>query len=275
MVVAGCGGGRLAPLRMFQRSEPRSRRTSFAASARSGDWPYTHDCRPDGSPRGIWPVVPVRRRFPEEVRLLNFDEPSGPALVHHWGDAIPLRRLSFASFVSAVEWDRVYGPHLARLADLSLERLLPDVAVRVAGSPHLAGLTHLSANPLGSDPGAIRALVELPAWPDLRTLRFTGRLSPDGVRELARGCTLKHLEELDIGLGNPGILGSPMGEVVSDLLRAFLRAVSIPGTDAPRWVEFGPALEALAAAEWARRLRVLRIVSGHPSGLPGIIGERS
>ena len=159
------------------------------------------------------------------------------------------------------------------LADLSFERLLPDVAVVVAGSPHLAALTHLSVNPLGSDPGAIRSLVSLPAWPDLRTLRFTGRLSPEGVRELAT-LYFEASRRTRPRPRQPGHTRQPDGRSGQRPLRSVPAQVAIPGSDPPRWVEFGPALEALAAAKWMRGLPALQIASGHASGLLGMIGER-
>ncbi len=243
---------------------------------RPANWPYSHTTAEPAVHLAEYGLeFKFVGGFPEEVRFRNFDAPEGgPVLVHHWGDAMPLTRLSFAPDISAAQWERVDGPHLARLADLSFEALQPEVAQAVAESLHLAALTHLAVNPHGSDRDAIRAMVALPPWAGLRTLKFTGRMSPDGVRDLAHGCTLKHLEELDVTLGNPGFLPSPLGEIVSGVLQVFARMVEIPGTQGPRWADYGPALEALAATAWVRRLRVLRIVSGHHGGLFGLIGER-
>jgi uncharacterized protein (TIGR02996 family) len=210
--------------------------------------------------------------FPEEVRFMHFDVPEGgPALVHRWGDEIPLVRLSFAPLLDAAQWERVNGPHLVRLSDLTFDQLLADTARRVAESPHLTALARLAVNPFASDADAIRALVASPSWAGLRVLQFNGRMSPDGVRDLARYCSLEHLEELDLTLGNPGPLGSPLAEAAFQILRMMARAVAFPTADPPRWVEFGPALEALAAAPWVRRLRVLRIQSGHAGGLLGLL----
>ena len=243
---------------------------------RPANWPYSHttaDTTVHLAEYGL--SFKFAGGFPEEVRFRNYDAPEGgPVLVHRWGDASPLARLSFAPDIRAAQWQRVDGPHLSRLAEVSFEALQPEAAQVVAESPHLAALSRLAVNPHGSDAGAIRAMVTLPPWSELRALKFTGRLSPDGVRDVAHGCTLKHLEELDLTLGNPGFFPGPLGEIVSGVLQAFARMVAFPGTEGPRWIEYGPALEALAAAPWVRRLRVLRILSGHHSGLLGLLGER-
>jgi uncharacterized protein (TIGR02996 family) len=259
-----------------KRVRDRVARATSRRPRRSANWPYSHTTAETAVHlAGYGLEFRFAGGFPEEVRFRNFDSPEGgPELVHRWGDAIPLVRLVLSPTLSVVEWESVAGPHLARLADLSLDTMLDGVAPIVAAAPHLANLTRLAANPLGSDRDAIRALVASPAWGKLRVLRLTGRLSADGVRDLADACTLRHLEELEVGIGNPGLLGGPMGELVGGLLQAFMRAVSLPVGIAPRWEEFGPAFEALAAAEWVRGLRVLRFVSGHPRGVFGELGER-
>lgn len=216
-----------------------------------------------------------RGGFPESVRFLAFETPEGgPVLVHRWGDAMPLVRLSFGMYLGAAEWGQVHGPHLSRLANLSLARLLPQTAEEIARSEYLSELQSLTANPLGSDAGIITSLVASPVWSGLRTLRLAGRTSPDGIRALARSCDLDQLEELELALGHPGVLGSPMDEIVTSVFRLIVRAASLPTAEAPRWAEFGPALEALAASTWVRRLRVLRINSGHTGGLLDLLGER-
>jgi uncharacterized protein (TIGR02996 family) len=242
---------------------------------RPANWPYSHtttDTAVHLTDYGL--SFRFAGGFPEEVRFLNVETPArGPELVHRWGDAVPLTRLAFAPEVTAAQWARVDGPHLARLADLTLDRLPAEVAPLVARSPHLAAVTRLSAGPVGSVPGGVRELVSAPIWDRLQTLCLTSRLSPDSIRELARGCTLAHLEELDLTLGDPGLLGSPVGEMLNDLLHLFLRAVAFPAT-AVRWAEFGPALEALAAAPWVGRLRRLALRTGNPIGLRAMLGGR-
>ncbi len=210
--------------------------------------------------------------FPEEVRFVNMDTPEGgPELVHRWGDAMPLVRLAFVHAVSPAQWERVNGPHLARLPDLTFDRLTHETASAVAASPYLAPLTRLAVNPVGANSDAITALVMSPAWSGLRTLRFTGLLSPDSLRTLAADCNLEYLEELDLTLGD---VNNPLGEILSQLLRTFLRAVTIPTPPAPQWVEFGQPLEALAATRWVGRLRRLRIAAGESRGLFGLLGSR-
>src|SRR5262249_27352443 len=105
-------------------------------------------------------------------------------------------------------------------------------------------------------------------------LSFTGRLSPDAVRDLALFCTLENVEELDLTLGNPAEHGNPVGAIINDLLQAFMRALTIPTAPAIPWPQFAPAVEALSAAPWVRRLRKLRIESGVPRGLLALIGQQ-
>ena len=57
-------------------------------------------------------------------------------------------------------------------------------------------------------------------------------------------------------------------------MRAVTQSVAFPAANVPRWTEYGPAFESLAAAPWIRRLRNLRIQSGHHGGLFGLLGER-
>jgi uncharacterized protein (TIGR02996 family) len=243
---------------------------------RKANWPYSHttaDTTVELAEYGL--SFKFVGGFPEEVRFRNFDDPEGgPVLVHQWSEAIPLSRLAFTFYISAGQWERVDGPHLSRLCGLTFEALLTDVAQRLASSQHLAALTHLSANIQGSDPAAIRALVSRPPWTGLRILDLSGRVSVEGVHALARSNTLGHLEELNLSLGNPGILTGPAGELISSLLQAFAQFLEFPGGRGPAWTEFGPALEALAANVWVRRLRVLRIVSGHHTGLFGRLRGR-
>ena len=243
---------------------------------RPANWPYTHTTAETTVHLAEYGLAfRFAGGFPEEVRFLSFDVPEGmSALAHRWGDGIPLRKLVFSSYVNAIEWERVNGPHLARLTDLIFERLVPDAVPLVAESPYLANITHLAVGVLGSDNDAIRGLVSLREWTDLRVLRLTGRTSPDGVQELARACTLRNLEHLELWLGNPGLLGNQLLEAASQILRMVIRAVAFPSVEAPRWIEYGPAFEALAAADWVRGLRILRIVSGHASGLMGLVSER-
>lgn len=212
--------------------------------------------------------------FPEEVGFLHFDTPEdGPELVHHWGDVIPLIRLKFASSVTRAEWARVSGSHLARLADLTFDRLMPETAAGVA-TTELPALTRLSVNPLGANIDTIRAVVSSPPWSGLKVLTFTGRLSPEAVSGLATACTLKHLDELDLTLGNSTDLGTPLGELLGSLVRMVMQAVAFPAAGLTRWADFGPALEALAAAPWVRRLRRLAIRTTIPPGYRALFAQR-
>ena len=108
---------------------------------------------------------------------------------------------------------------------------------RIAASPYLANLSRLTVNPLGTDPQAYRAIVSEPTWSHLKVLRLTGRLSPGNVRGVATGCTLRHLEEVELELGNPGILGDPIIQAAAAGLQSFVRmiglAVTVPATAHP------------------------------------------
>lgn len=266
------------PHRPGKRIRNRSARVggTVRGRRRPANWPYTistEDTTVHLSEFGLSFVF--RAGFPEEVRFHNFQTPEGEAGLHHqWGDHIPLARLVVEPTLDEVEWRRIDGPHLARLGELVMGGLLPEAAPLVAASPHLASVLRLAVNPVRPDPETIRALISRPAWSTLRSLHFTGRLSPEGVGEVAAGCTLKHLEELEVGIGNPSFLGNPVFEAAGAIVRAIARAVAHPVEAAPRWAPFGPALETLAAAEWVRRLRILRVTTGRGSGLLAMISDR-
>jgi uncharacterized protein (TIGR02996 family) len=213
--------------------------------------------------------------FPEEVRFLNMDPVENvPELVHHWGDAIPLVRLVFTCTIEPVQWERINGPHLARLAELTFDSLLSNSAMLVTASEHLAALTKLTVNPVGANADTIRFLAESRAWPKLRSLHITGRMSPDAIRDLAANCVLEHLEELDMMIGTPTLFGGAVAQALTNVIRQFMQAFTFPGAEIVPWAEFGPALEALAAAPWVRKLRRLRISSETPTGILGLLGER-
>lgn len=253
------------------RSGRRARRR------RPPDWPYTHSAV-HGNIAVHLADYGVRVRFdagfPEEVQFLRLDTPEGgPELVHRWGDAMPVVRLGFASFVTPEQWARVDGPHLARLPELTFERLLPETVSAVAASPRLAAVTRLAVNPVGANLDAIAALVGGAPWICLRSLRFTGRLSPDAVRHLAIICTLTELEELELALGSPADLGGQGGQLLAGLIRVVAQAIAFAASATVRWREYGPALEAMAAAPWVRKLKRLRISGGSP-GLLGMLGGR-
>lgn len=259
-----------------RRVRDRVARTIGRRPRRPANWPYTHTARNTSVQLAEYGVsVRFAGGFPEDVRFLNLDAPEdGPELVHAWGDAIPLVRLGFASYLTPAEWARVDGPHLARLPELTFERLAPETTAAVTASPHLTGVTRLSVNAVGANVDAVRALVGGAAWAGLRALHFTGRLSPDAVRDLAVQCRLPRLEELDLTLGNPADPGGQIGQLLSGLIRMFTQALTFPAPVAVRWQEYGPALEALAAAPWVRTLRRLRIAAGTPGALFAAIDPR-
>jgi uncharacterized protein (TIGR02996 family) len=210
--------------------------------------------------------------FPEEIRFHSVRTPEGGVeLIHRWGDAVPLVRLALGFTVSLDEWERIDGPHLRRLPELCFDRLSPDTAAGVVRSAHLNSLRRLTAGPMGTDPEVIRLLVAEPCWRDLRSLRLTGRVSPEGVRVLGAACTLEHLEELDITLGDPREYGSPIGEILNDLLRLFRQSVAFPLPPA-RWSAFGASLEDLAARPWVSRLRCLTIRTADLGGFRALVG---
>jgi uncharacterized protein (TIGR02996 family) len=245
---------------------------------RPANWPYSiaaSDTTVDLADYGV--SFRFAAGFPEEVRFRGFEtREGGPALAHRWGDALPLARLSIMPYVGAAEWERIHGPHLQHLNDLSLDRLTADCAPRVAASPYLARLERLAVNPIGADPQAFRAIVSNPSWKNLRSLCFTGRLAPDNVRDIAAACTLEHLAELELSIGQRRVFGEPLLEAAAagllSIIRTFARTVTEPGTT--RWTEYGPALETLAAAKWIKQMRELRITLADMSGLLGRIAQR-
>lgn len=256
---------------------PGKRRPPAAGSARrprrTRNWPYTHtaaDTTVHAAPYGL--SFKFAAGFPEEVRVLNLDTPEGgPDLIHRWGDAMPVVRLAFAPHLSPAEWERVAGPHLARLPELVFERLSAETAVAVAACPHLTAVTRLTARPTGVSPETARVLVANPPWAGLRALTL-GRMPPVAVQTLTRACVLEELEELDLTLGDPGEFGTPIGEMLNAVIQMLIRAVA-QNVPPVRWAEYGPAVEALAAAPWARRLRRLAVRTDGPRGLLALLGR--
>jgi uncharacterized protein (TIGR02996 family) len=240
------------------------------------NWPYTRaaaNTTVQVADRGM--SVRFAGGFPEEVRFLALDVPeNAPEVVHRWGDAMPLVHLALASHVSAEQWREVAGPHLARLPELTLDWLLPETAAFVAETPHLAALTRLTVNPIGANADAVRSLVAAPPWAGLRSLRLTGQLSPNAVQDLASHCRLGQLEELDLAFGGAGDIGGLVAGFLGELLRRFTHLAAFSTSAGPRWQNYGPALEALAAAPWVRRLRRLRLSTGESLGLLRFLGGR-
>jgi len=271
------------PSRRLRDRVTRRIRSVVQEEPRPANWPYTHTAS-DGNIAVHLADYGMSFRFdsgfPEELRFHHMDPPENQAeLVHRWGDAMPLVRLAITHSITPVQWERLDGTHLARLPELTFDRLLPDTTMLVAASPHLAALTRLRVNPVptatdATNTDTVRFLVHSPTWAGLRSLHFTGRLTPNLVRDLATLCTLENLEELELFIGNPNILGGAVAQALNEVLRRFLQSFPIEGMTPIRWVDYGPPLEALAAAAWVRKLRRLRITSDHPNGLMGMLGER-
>ncbi|WP_439621534.1 TIGR02996 domain-containing protein [Gemmata sp.] len=270
------------PSRRIRDRIARRVRSAVQENPRPANWPYALD--PDAPAIQLADFgVSVRFSggFPEEVVFNRFTTPERePELVlHHLGDAMPLVRLSFGQTVTPAEWERVDGPHLARLPELQFNNLLPDTTMLAASSPYLAAVTRLSANPLATTPAAgnadaVRFLVQSPVWTDLRSLRFTGRLGPPAVRDLAERCTLERLEELDVRIGPPSGPEGMVLQAINEVFRYAVQAFTHLGTEPIPWAAFGPALEALAAAPWVRNLHRISITSGYLTGLLGVLSER-
>jgi uncharacterized protein (TIGR02996 family) len=237
---------------------------------RAKNWPYTITA-PDTTIHLADHGISFRFAggFPEEVCIHRFTAPENePELVHRWGDAIPLARLSLSYALSVTEWESVDGAHLSRLEELTLDSLLEGVAPRIAASPALANLRRLTVG--GSD--NLGAIVSRPIWEKLRDLRLTSPVTTENVRVVADTCTLGHLEELEISLGNPTWMIERMIRAASagvlSLIQAFTQTV-MSARDLSRWGDYGSALEALAAAKWIRQLRALRLVQASARGLFG------
>jgi len=208
--------------------------------------------------------------FPEEVRFDRFVvAQDGPELVHRWGELIPLVHLHIAeAALSATEWESVDGPHLARLDRLTLDGLLEGVSTRIAASPALANLQRLSVGGAAD----YRPIVSAPVWQRLRFLRLGNWVTSTQLGDVAAACTLQHLQEFELVLGNPGWLIEHMMRAVTggvqSLIRALAQTVSM-ARNPSRFSEYGSALEALAAAKWIKQLRVLRLVLASATGLLG------
>jgi uncharacterized protein (TIGR02996 family) len=268
------------PSRRLRDRIARRVRSAVQENPRPANWPYAVDpgaTAVHAADLGV--SVRFGGGFPEEVRFTGPPAAGPEPEWHHLGDAMPLARLAFAHMVTPAQWDRVDGLHLANLPELAFDNLLPDTTMLVAGSPHLAALQRLTADPLATtletgNADTVRFLVQSPVWAGLRVLRLTGRLGPPALRDLAAGCTLERLEELDVRIGTPGVPGGAVFEALNEVLRRFMQTLALQGTEPVRWTEYGPPLAALAAAPWVRNLRRLSITSGYLSGLLGVLSER-
>ncbi len=277
-----------APSRRLMDRIVRTVRAAAHEDPRPVNWPYTqtsHDTSVHLAQYGM--TIRFAAGFPEEVRFHHVEtpedvptaeRPTDPDLIHRWGDAMPLARLAFTHMITPAQWERIDGPHLARLPELIFDQLLPDTTLLVSTSPNLTALTRLRVNPTPTTTEAANAdtigfLVRAHAWPGLRSLHITGRLTPYALRHLATHCTLGHLEELDIILGNPNILAGAI-QAIGYVIRHFMQTLAFESTPRERWADYGPTLETFAATPWVRKLRRLRIASDAPSGLLGKLGER-
>ncbi|MBA4191006.1 MAG: hypothetical protein C0467_23725 [Planctomycetaceae bacterium] len=271
------------PSRRLRDRVARSVRSVVQEEPRPANWPYTHTTSPGNLAVHLAEYgtsIRFDAGFPEEVRFNNLDTPENmPELPHRWGEAMPLVRLAFSHAVTPAQWLRVDGSHLARLPELIFDRLLPDTTMLVVASPNLMALTRLRVNPLatGADGGntnTVQFLVQSPVWAGLRSLHFTGRLTPNAVHTLANQCNMEHLEELELMIGNPNALERVVSQAINAVIRHFIHTLAFEGNTAIRWADYGPALESLAAAPWVRKLRRLRISSDNPNGLLGVLGDR-
>ncbi|MFO0822415.1 MAG: TIGR02996 domain-containing protein [Gemmataceae bacterium] len=265
-------GGLPLPHLPSKRLRDRLSRAVGRESSRAG-WPYMAAETTLHHGNGGF-CVQFLGGFPEWIRLYTRPDEQPPLeLGQRWGDAMPIVQLMFDRIVTPDEWQRIEGPHLTRLPHLTVSPLLADLAIMLAASPHLANLTRLTLEPRSESPQMfpeiIRYVVRSPTWKGLRTLRFLGHMNPEAIRVLASVCTLEHLEELELHLGNPGFFGA-LSQVATALLQRFIPAFSL-GTPPDHWAEFGPALESLAAAPWVKRLRRLRITADTPQGLLGMM----
>jgi uncharacterized protein (TIGR02996 family) len=260
--------------------QPESRHNGDQGEEPHGDtrpagWPYTPDNAEPTTLNLAGTGLSFRfvAGFPEEVRFRTFESPDDcPALVHRWGDAMPLVRLRFQSRPTPVDWQAIDGPHLKQLASLTFERLPPETATCVAGSRNLHSLKHLSIHLNGADSTAIRMIAQSRVQDRLQSLHFTNRLPPAAIHELAVHCRACRLEELDLALGTPTERGGAMGQLVTDVIQVLGRVLSFP-TARTDWQEYGPALETLAAAPWLRTIRRLRVTLGGFQQMFGPIGN--
>ena len=204
--------------------------------------------------------------FPEMVRIHNFEAPEGePPLEHHWGDHIPLARLVFESYLDAAEWaaHRRTAPRGSAIWRSNGRCPTRRNSLR---SLNLANVTRLAVNPARSDPDAIRPFIARPTWNSLRTLHFTGRLGAGGrlrgrdrLHARAPGGTRTRHRQPRVSWATR--CSRPPG-------RSSARSPGrwpVPWKSASAGPRSAPA-EALAAAGWIRRLRILRVTTGRGSG---------
>ena len=207
--------------------------------------------------------------FPELLFFHHFPPAALAEQLGAWFAAAPFARLRFAEAVSEEEWESIDGPHLAKLTDLTFDRLGVECAERVARSPHLASLTALDVLPVDPNAAVVRALCLRPTWAGLRSLTFAGITPPDALQMFADRCKLKHLESLTFGMcelaerpdigGMSGALGLMLSEMFTRLFAAQPRP---PGP--VRWPDYWPPLLVLARSRLFRRLRTLRILDVNP-----------
>jgi uncharacterized protein (TIGR02996 family) len=236
------------------------------------------DARPPGTPYVAHPhACSVESRdlaftaqfiagFPELLAIHDFTSDTITGQFRAFFARAPFHRLRLTRDVSEFEWDRLDGPHIARLTELTVDEVTREFASRLLRSP-LGGLTALRVGPLFRDAGVLRPLIHDPPWAGLRSLSLL-QISPPGViQTLAGDCTLASLEELSFEIGEvsswlplPGVagaIGAMLGALHAQLANLFgpPRAV----TSADYW----PALQALAESPLLRQLRRLRVVDAH------------
>ena len=197
--------------------------------------------RHDHPSRGVRPVVRLRRRLSRNGPHPQFRGARGrAALEHHWGDHIPLARLVFESYLDAAEWCSASTDRTSRLGDLAIEWPMPDAAELVAlAEPR-------ECHSPGRESGAIRSGRDpaLHCTADVEQLADSALHRPPGRRRASmrgrdRLHVLEHLEELELGIGNPSFLGNPVFEAAGAIVRD--RPGGGPSRGSRRgWAPFGP-----------------------------------
>jgi hypothetical protein len=189
-----------------------------------------------------------------------------PRDLGRWSAALPLNRLRWTGTTEDTDdWNALDHPALARLSELTIERLPAAPAERVARFAPLAHLSRLCFGPTNPMPGAVRAAVRNPVWAQLRALELTGVADPNSLRAIAQEGTLEHLEELSFGIAQVpeatpatnlgGVIGAAVGALMAAL---FATPLAPPGP--VTGADYSAALLELARSPVVPRLKRLRVV---------------
>lgn len=204
--------------------------------------------------------------FPELLYFVG--EP--PRDLRRWAAAVPLNRLRWTGTAADTDdWNALDHPALARLSELTLERLPAGPAERVARFAPLANLARLTFGATNPMPEAALAAVRNPVWAGLRALELMHVADPNAVRALAQQGTLEHLEELSFGIAEvpeqavvPGV-GGAIGAAIGAVFAAIFAAPTVPPGPITG-ADWSAALAQLGRSPVAPRLKRLAVREAEP-----------